>query len=45
MSVTVFYKQEVIAQGEPTAFAGALRGFEPLARSSDLLGTVDTIFD
>jgi hypothetical protein len=41
MSVTVFYKDEVIARGEPGEFAGALRGLEPLARSSDLLAFDD----
>lgn len=41
MSVTVFYKQEVIAQGEPKEFADALLGLEPLARSSDLLAFDD----
>jgi hypothetical protein len=37
VTVTVFYKDEVIARGSPEEFAGALRGLEPLARSSDLL--------
>lgn len=41
MSVTVFYKDEVIARGSPSGFAGALRGLEPLARSSDLLAFDD----
>ncbi|MFT4026703.1 MAG: DUF2239 family protein [Novosphingobium sp.] len=41
MSVTVFYKGEVIARGSPGEFAGALRGLEPLARSSDLLAFDD----
>ncbi len=41
MSVTVFYKDEVIARGAPGEFAGALRGLEPLARSSDLLAFDD----
>ena len=41
MSVTVFYKHEVIARGEPGEFAGALRELEPLARSSDLLAFDD----
>jgi len=39
--VTVFYKDEVIARGAPGEFAGALRGLEPLARSSDLLAFDD----
>jgi hypothetical protein len=41
MSVTVFYKDEIIARGSPAEFAGALRGLEPLARSSDLLAFDD----
>lgn len=41
MPVTVFYKDEVIARGSPDEFAGALRGLEPLARSSDLLAFDD----
>lgn len=41
MSVTVFYKDEVIARGSPEEFAGALRGLEPLSRSSDLLAFDD----
>jgi hypothetical protein len=41
MSVTVFYKDELIARGSPSEFAGALRGLEPLARSSDLLAFDD----
>jgi hypothetical protein len=41
MSVTVFYKDEVIARGEPGQFAGALRELEPLSRSSDLLAFDD----
>ena len=41
MSVTVFYKHEVIARGSPEEFAGALRGMEPLSRSSDLLAFDD----
>ncbi|HEY0958654.1 MAG TPA: DUF2239 family protein [Novosphingobium sp.] len=41
MSVTVFYKGEVIARGSPEEFAGALRGMEPLSRSSDLLAFDD----
>lgn len=41
MSVTVFYKDEVIARGSPEEFAGALRGMEPLSRSSDLLAFDD----
>jgi hypothetical protein len=41
MPVTVFYKDEVIANGSPQEFAGALRGLEPLSRSSDLLAFDD----
>ncbi|MCB2060901.1 MAG: DUF2239 family protein [Novosphingobium sp.] len=41
MSVTVFYRDEVIARGSPEEFAGALRGLEPLTRSSDLLAFDD----
>jgi hypothetical protein len=41
MSVTVFYKDEVIARGSPEEFAGALRDLEPLSRSSDLLAFDD----
>jgi hypothetical protein len=41
MPVTVFYKDEVIARGSPEEFAGALRGLEPLSRSSDLLAFDD----
>ena len=41
MGVTVFYKDEVIARGEPGEFAGALRELEPLSRSSDLLAFDD----
>jgi hypothetical protein len=41
MNVTVFYRDEVIARGAPEEFAGALRGLEPLARSSDLLAFDD----
>jgi hypothetical protein len=41
MSVTVFYKDEVIARGSPAEFAGALRKLEPIARSSDLLAFDD----
>jgi hypothetical protein len=41
MNVTVFYKDEVIARGAPEEFAGALRGMEPLARSSDLIAFDD----
>jgi hypothetical protein len=41
MTVTVFYKDEVIARGSPEEFAGALRGLEPLSRSSDLLAFDD----
>ena len=41
MPVTVFYKDEVIARGSPEEFAGALRGLEPLTRSSDLLAFDD----
>lgn len=41
MPVTVFYKDEVIARGSPEEFAGALRGIDTLARSSDLLAFDD----
>ena len=41
MSITVFYKDEVIARGAPGEFAGALRGLESIARSSDLLAFDD----
>jgi hypothetical protein len=41
MTVTVFYRDEVIARGSPEEFAGALRGLEPLSRSSDLLAFDD----
>jgi uncharacterized protein len=41
MPVTVFYEDKVIARGTPGEFAGALRGLEPLARSSDLLAFDD----
>lgn len=41
MTLTVFYKDEVIARGSPEEFAGALRGLESLARSSDLLAFDD----
>lgn len=41
MSITVFYKDEVIARGDPGEFAGALRGLESIARSSDLLAFDD----
>lgn len=41
MSMTVFYKDELIAQGSPQEFAGALRRLEPLSRSSDLLAFDD----
>lgn len=41
MTVTVFYKDEVIARGSPEEFAGALRDLEPLSRSSDLLAFDD----
>lgn len=41
MPVTVFYKDDVIARGEPRSFAESLRELEPLARSSDLLAFDD----
>src|SRR3569623_1505911 len=41
MSITVFYKDDGIARGEPGEVAGALRGLEPIARSSDLLAFDD----
>jgi len=41
MTVTVFYKDEVIARGSPADFSAKLRDLEPLARSSDLLAFDD----
>lgn len=41
MPVTVFYKDDVIARGQPGDFAQALRDLGPLARSSDLLAFDD----
>jgi hypothetical protein len=41
MAVTVFYKDEVIARGQPGDFAQALRDLGPLARSSDLIAFDD----
>jgi hypothetical protein len=41
MTITVFYKDEVIARGSPEEFTGALRELEPLSRSSDLLAFDD----
>lgn len=41
MSVTVFFKDEVIARGNPDEFSGALRELGPLARASDLLAFDD----
>lgn len=41
VSVTVFYKDDVIARGQPAEFAGALRDLAPLARSADLLAFDD----
>lgn len=41
MAVTVFYKDEVIARGQPGDFTQALRDLGPLARSSDLLAFDD----
>lgn len=41
MTVTVFYKDEVIARGSPMEFAAKVRALEPLARSSDLLAFDD----
>ncbi|WP_260924017.1 DUF2239 family protein [Novosphingobium sp. 9] len=40
MSVTVFYKDEVIARGDPRSFVDSVRKLE-LARSSDLLAFDD----
>ena len=41
MTVTVFYKDDVIARGSPADFAEKVRELEPLARSSDLLAFDD----
>ncbi|KMS53518.1 hypothetical protein V474_22665 [Novosphingobium barchaimii LL02] len=41
MTVTVFYKDDVIASGSPGDFAAALRDLGPLARSGDLLAFDD----
>lgn len=41
MPVTVFYKDDVIARGQPGDFAQALRDLGPIARSSDLLAFDD----
>jgi hypothetical protein len=41
MAVTVFYKDDVIARGQPGDFTQALRDLGPLARSSDLLAFDD----
>lgn len=41
MAVTVFYKEDVIARGQPGDFTQALRDLGPLARSSDLLAFDD----
>jgi len=37
MTVTVFLKDEVLAQGRPEQVLPAMRALQPLARSSDLL--------
>ncbi|EIZ80767.1 hypothetical protein WSK_0740 [Novosphingobium sp. Rr 2-17] len=41
MPITVFYKGEVIARGQPADFVQALRDLGPLSRSSDLLAFDD----
>lgn len=41
MSTTVFYKDAVIARGDPRGFADTIRALQPLARSSDLLAFDD----
>jgi hypothetical protein len=41
MGVTVFYKHEIVARGEPGQFVAALGELQPLARSSDLLAFDD----
>lgn len=41
MSVTVFYKDEIVARGSLREFAVTLRDLEPLTRSSDLLAFDD----
>ena len=41
MTVTVFLKSEVLAQGTPEQVIPAMRSLQPLARSSDLLAFDD----
>jgi hypothetical protein len=41
MTLTVFLKNEVLAQGSPEQVAPAMRALQPLARSSDLLAFDD----
>jgi hypothetical protein len=41
MTVTVFLKNEVLAQGGPEQVVPAMRALQPLARSSDLLAFDD----
>jgi hypothetical protein len=41
MTVTVFLKNEVLAQGSPEQVVPAMRALQPLARSSDLLAFDD----
>ncbi|WP_374409770.1 DUF2239 family protein [Novosphingobium colocasiae] len=41
MSTTVFYKDAVIARGDPRGFADTIRALQPIARTSDLLAFDD----
>ncbi len=41
MTVTVFLKDEMLAQGRPEEVLPAMRALQPLARSSDLLAFDD----
>jgi hypothetical protein len=41
MTVTVFLKDELVAQGRPEDVVAIMRGLQPLARSSDLLAFDD----
>lgn len=41
MTVTVFFRNEVLARGEPEEVAPAMRALLPLARASDLLAFDD----
>lgn len=41
MATTVFYRNAIIARGDPREFAETIRTMEPLARSSDLLAFDD----